>query len=94
LIVVACYQRVIVAHSANIGVSFFIFIAMFYTFFFNAARQGIACAIFALAIGPLLKEISENMLVMFFLHVFSIIQRSLCCQFIFSLIELVRLRIL
>ena len=55
LIVVACYQRVIVAHSANIGVSFFIFIAMFYTFFFNAARQGIACAIFALAIGPLLK---------------------------------------
>jgi len=54
LIVVGCYQRIIITFSANIVISFFIFIAMYYTFFFNAARQGIACAIFALAIGPLL----------------------------------------
>jgi hypothetical protein len=54
LIVVGCYQRAIIAYSGEIGISFFVFIAMgFYTFFFNGARQGIACAIYALAIGPM-----------------------------------------
>jgi hypothetical protein len=57
LIVVGCYQWSIVAYSENIGISFFVFITMgFYTFFFNGARQGIACAIYALAIGPLLER--------------------------------------
>ena len=56
LIVVSCYEWIIAEYSANLAITFFIFIAMFYTFFFNAARQGIACAIFALAIGPLLKR--------------------------------------
>lgn len=57
LIVVGCYQRAIVAYSANIGISFFVFMTMgFYTFFFNAARQGIACSICALALGPFLDR--------------------------------------
>ena len=57
LIVVGCYQWVIVKHSARIEISLFVFITMgFYTFFFNGARQGIACAIFALAISPLLEK--------------------------------------
>jgi hypothetical protein len=57
LIVVGCYQRAIILYSRNWTISFFVFIAMgFYTFFFNGARQGIACAIYALAIGPLLER--------------------------------------
>lgn len=57
VIVVGCYQRAILACSSHIGISFFVFVTMgFYTFFFNGARQGIACAICALAIGPLLDR--------------------------------------
>jgi hypothetical protein len=57
LIVVGCYQRVITAYSVNIGISFFVFITMgFYTNFFNTTRQGIACAVYALAIGPILER--------------------------------------
>ncbi len=57
IIVVGCYQWTIVKYSANWSISFFVFITMgFYSFFFNGARQGIACAIFALAIGPLLER--------------------------------------
>jgi hypothetical protein len=57
VIVVGCYQRAILAYSSHIGISFFVFMTMgFYTFFFNGARQGIACAICALAIGPLLDR--------------------------------------
>lgn len=53
MIVVGCYQKAILEHSCNVAISFFIFITMgFYTFFFNGARQGLACAICALAIGP------------------------------------------
>lgn len=57
MIVVGCYQRAILSHSENIVISFFVFITMgFYTFFFNGARQGISCAICALAIGPLMDR--------------------------------------
>ncbi len=57
LVVVGFYFRAILAYSENSGVSFFVFITMgFYLFFFNGARQGIACAIFALAFGPLLER--------------------------------------
>lgn len=57
LIVIGCYQRMIIAYSANIVISFYVFITMgIYTFFFNGARQGIACAICALAIGPMMER--------------------------------------
>lgn len=57
VIVVGCYQYAISKHSYKIEISFFAFIAMgFYTFFFNGARQGIGCAIYALAIGPLMDR--------------------------------------
>jgi hypothetical protein len=57
MIVVGCYQRVIVAHSDDIVLSFFVFITIGpYVFFFNGARQGIACAIYALSIGAMLKR--------------------------------------
>jgi len=57
IIVVACYQRVIVAHSDDIVLSFFVFITVgSYLFFFNGARQGIACAIYALAVGAMLER--------------------------------------
>jgi hypothetical protein len=57
VIVVGCYQYAILKYSSHIGISFFIFITMgFYTFFFNGARQGLACGICALAIGPLVDK--------------------------------------
>jgi len=57
IIVVGCYFKSIIKYSNNITISFFILITMgFYTFFFNGARQGVACAIYALAIGPLLER--------------------------------------
>jgi hypothetical protein len=57
MIVVGCYQKAIVEYSASIEISFFVFITMgFYLFFFNGARQGIACAIYSLAIGQILKR--------------------------------------
>ena len=44
-------------YSTNIVISFFVFITMgFYTWSFNGARQGIACAIYSLAIGQMLKR--------------------------------------
>ncbi len=57
IIVVICYQRSIVAHSDAIEISFFVYIAMgIYSFCLNGARQGIACAIYALALSPLLER--------------------------------------
>jgi hypothetical protein len=57
LIVIGCSQRAIVAYSESIEISFFVFITMgTYLFFFNGARQGIACAIYSLAIGQMLKR--------------------------------------
>ncbi len=57
VIVVGCYQKAIMEYSESIEISFFVFIAMgFYLFFFNGARQGIASAIYALAIGEMLKK--------------------------------------
>jgi hypothetical protein len=87
LIVVGCYQRAIIAYSNNIEISFFVFITMgFYTFFFNGARQGIACAIYALAIGPLLERNFKNylgyVLLAFLFHKSAIILLPL--YFVFS----------
>jgi hypothetical protein len=78
LIVVGCYQWAILKYSEHIGISFFVFITMqFYTFFFNGARQGIACAIYTLAIGPLLernfKKYLGYILVAFLFHKTAII---------------------
>jgi len=57
VIVIGCYQWAILKYTESIEVAFFIFITMgFYLFFFNGARQGIACAIYSLAIGPMLKR--------------------------------------
>jgi hypothetical protein len=57
LVAVSCYQRSVVLYSENIVISFFVFITMgFYVFIFNGARQGIACAIYSLAIGPMLER--------------------------------------
>lgn len=54
LIVIGCYQSTILKYSEHLGISYFVFITMgFYTFFFNGARQGMACAVYALAISPL-----------------------------------------
>jgi len=57
LIVISCYQWAIVQYSELIEISFFVFITMgFYLFFFNGARQGIACALYTLAIGQMLEK--------------------------------------
>jgi hypothetical protein len=57
LIVVGCFQSAIVEYSESIEISFFVFITVgTYFFFFNGARQGIACAIYSLAIGQMLKR--------------------------------------
>lgn len=56
LICVGCYQWAIVSYSSNRLVSFFIYICTLYTACFNGARQAIACAIFSLALGPLLNR--------------------------------------
>ena len=53
----ACSKFPECKYTESIEVAFFIFITMgFYLFFFNGARQGIACAIYSLAIGPMLKR--------------------------------------
>lgn len=52
--VVACFASSIYQNSLNPAVSVFVFISMgYYTFFFNGARQGIACAIFSLSFKAL-----------------------------------------
>jgi len=56
LLVFGAFQWIITEQSLRIDISFFVFITMgFYTFPFNGGRQGVACAIYALAISPLLK---------------------------------------
>ena len=57
VIVVGFYYRSIYSYSLNKVVSLYLFVTMgFYTFFFNGARQGIACAICAVSIGALVKR--------------------------------------
>jgi len=57
VIVCGCYLRSIFNSSCNITISVFIFLtAGFYTFFFNGARQAIACAICSLAIPHLINK--------------------------------------
>ncbi|MEZ7500929.1 EpsG family protein [Psychrobacter sp. Arc29] len=56
-IVVFCYLNVIKRYSANYLFSVYLFVTLnFYTFFFNGLRQGIAMAIFALAIPYMLER--------------------------------------
>lgn len=57
LIVVYCYLRIIKKYSVNYWLSVFLFVTLgVYTFFFNGLRQGIAMAIFALALPYLLEK--------------------------------------
>lgn len=57
LIVVYCYLTIIRKYSVNYWFSVFLFITLgVYTFFFNGLRQGLAMAIFALALPYLLEK--------------------------------------
>jgi EpsG family len=56
LIFVSCHQWAMVLYSKQIEISFYFFIASgIYTTCFNPAREGIACAIYALSMGSLIK---------------------------------------
>ena len=73
VICVGCYQRAIVENSESIEISYFIYFTMGnYSFFFNGARQGIACAIYVLAVGQILKKnfikYAALVLLAFFFH--------------------------
>lgn len=57
LIIVYCYLSIIKRYSENYWFSVFLFVTLgVYTFFFNGLRQGIAMAIFALALPYLLEK--------------------------------------
>lgn len=57
LLVVYCYLGIIKRYSVNYGFSVFLFITLgIYTFFFNGLRQGLAMAIFVLALPYLLEK--------------------------------------
>lgn len=57
LIVVYCYLKIIKRYSVNYWFSVFLFVTSgVYTFFFNGLRQGLAMAIFTLAIPYLLEK--------------------------------------
>lgn len=57
LIVVYCYLIIIKKYSVNYWFSVFLFVTLgVYTFFFNGLRQGLAMAIFALALPYLLEK--------------------------------------
>lgn len=57
LIIVYCYLTIIKKYSVNYWFSVFLFITLgVYTFFFNGLRQGLAMAIFALALPYLLEK--------------------------------------
>lgn len=57
LIVIYCYLKVIRKYSVNYWFSIFLFLTLgIYTFFFNGLRQGIAMAIFVLALPFLLER--------------------------------------
>lgn len=57
IIVIGCYHIAILKYSEFIEISYFVFLTMgFYLFFFNGARQGIACAFYALAVGKMLER--------------------------------------
>ncbi|MDA3832993.1 MAG: EpsG family protein [Spirochaetales bacterium] len=73
LVVVFCFMRSIYMFSDSPAISLFVFITMgYYTFFFNGARQGLAFAIYSLAIGPLIhgnfKKYAFWVLVAFCFH--------------------------
>jgi len=57
LVIVYCYLKVIKRYSVNYWLSVFLFITLgVYTFSFNGLRQGIAMALFTLAIPYLLEK--------------------------------------
>jgi EpsG family len=56
VVAVFCFMRSIYLYSVNPVIALFTFITMgYYTFFFNGARQGLACAVYALALGALIE---------------------------------------
>lgn len=57
ILIVCCYLTIFKRYSVNYAFSVFLFITLgVYTFFFNGLRQGIAMAIFVLAIPYLLEK--------------------------------------
>jgi hypothetical protein len=56
VVAVFCHMLSIYKFSLNPAISLFVFITLgYYTFFFNGARQGIACAIYTLSFGALIN---------------------------------------
>ncbi len=73
LLTVSCHLLSIYMFSFDRTISVFVFISMgFYTFFFNGARQGLACAIYTLAFGSLIRgDFKKYLLIVilaFFFH--------------------------
>lgn len=65
VIVVGCYLQAILRNSCSPLISVFVFLTGgFYTFFFNGARQAIACAICAIAIRFLVERNLRKYLVL------------------------------
>lgn len=55
VLVIFCYMWTIYRVSVNPAISLFVFITMgYYTFFFNGARQGLAAAVYCLALTSLI----------------------------------------
>ena len=71
-IVVYCYLKIIKTYSVNYWFSIFLFVTLgVYTFFLNGLRQGLAMAIFALALPYLLeKRLLAYLFVCFFASLF------------------------
>ena len=71
-IVVYCYLKIIKKYSVNYWFSIFLFVTLgVYTFFLNGLRQGLAMAIFALALPYLLeKRLLAYLIVCFFASLF------------------------
>lgn len=72
IVVVYCYLTIIKKYSMNYCFSVFLFITLgVYTFFFNGLRQGLAMAIFALALPYLLeKKLIPYLIICFLASIF------------------------
>ncbi len=57
ILVVGSYLKTIVDNSVSIEISLFVFLTTgVYLFFFNGARQGLACAVYSLAMAPMMNR--------------------------------------
>ncbi len=56
IVAVFCHLLSIYRYSINPVLSLFVFVTLgYYTFFFNGARQGLACAVYTLSFGALMQ---------------------------------------